>query len=76
MSKEMVYHDHPDQVGEDWKGLSIKNVGGDYLITLTDFKRGIKITFRYCINGGFEFSHPKTTKIIADLDKVFKEENK
>lgn len=70
----IVYHDHPGQVFEDHKDLSVEAVGGDYVIAITDFRRGIEIKFRHRISGGFEFDYPKTTRAIAELHRAFAEE--
>lgn len=69
----MEYTDHPGSVFEEHRVFDITAEGtGDYYITVGDDKN--LITFRYCISGGFEFSHPKTTEAIANLFRVMKEE--
>jgi hypothetical protein len=75
---EMTYHDHKGsgKPQEEHNSFEILAKGGDYFISLTDELTGKSMLYRYCIDGGFEMSHPKTTRAIADLHRAFVEENK
>lgn len=74
MAKSMMYTDHPGSVSEIHREFEIFAKGGDYFLCLSDERQSV--VFRYCISGGFEGTHPKTTAAIAELYRAFVEENK
>jgi len=71
----LKYTDFPGTAFEE-TGIFNVFVGGtgDYYIQLSDGEK--EITFRYCINGGFEHRYPETTKAIANLFDAFEKEVK
>jgi len=65
----LEYKDHPGSPFEEHRFFEIREVGSDYALFISDGKT--ELHFRYCISGGFEHSHPKTTAAISALHRAF-----
>ncbi|MBL7045044.1 MAG: hypothetical protein ISR98_00375 [Parcubacteria group bacterium] len=71
------YHDHPGMPGNEvHRSFEMGIAGFDYYLAITDELTGVQVRFRYCIDGGFEFKYPKTTRAIAELYRALEEETK
>jgi len=73
---KISYKENPDSYLEEHRIFSIDVLNGnhDYVITVTNPKIFQGASFRFCMSGGFEFSHTKTTQALAELYKAMKEE--
>lgn len=76
MGNKLIYKDHPGSCFEEWKSFDVQVVGGDYFLVITDLVNHNGIYFRFCINGGFEGTHPKTMMAISKLYQAIQEECK
>ncbi len=66
------YKEHPGSAFESYRAFNIIVAAGDYHLCISDSRQ--EIIFRFCINGGFEHSHPKTMTAIAELYRAMQEE--
>jgi hypothetical protein len=72
----LSYHEHPGSPFEKKAEFGIILGAGDYHIwcredTATGSHQAL---FRFCIDGGFENSHPKTMLAVSELYRAMQEE--